>query len=249
MKKTYLAMAIILVLVALSVYGCSTTTKYIPYTPPFTSTTLPPAPTLISIAVTPSYPSNLTVGYTQQLICTATYSDGSISDITSQVTWNSSNGNIAAFYSSGGLVTGIDGGIVNITAAFTRFVSAPIRLTVISATSTLWSIQNQIFKPSTYDIAPPNGIYAQAGETLTFSWSADGGLVGYIFTVNQYNNWKNNLLGLPSSYEGYNSGSTGSITVTVQNSDTYCAVLFNNAVGIFDSGPNVEVYQAALTEH
>ena len=81
MKKTYLAMAIILVLVALSVYGCSTTTKYIPYTPPFTSTTLPPAPTLISIAVTPSYPSNLTVGYTQQLICTATYSDGSISDI------------------------------------------------------------------------------------------------------------------------------------------------------------------------
>ena len=119
----------------------------------------------------------------------------------------------------------------------------------IFPTTTLWSIKNQVFKPSTYDTAPPNGTYVQAGKTLTFSWSADGGLVGYIFTSNQYNNWKNNLLGLPSSYEGYNSGSTGSITVTVQNGDTYCAVLFNNAVGIFDSGPNVEVYQAALTEH
>ena len=119
----------------------------------------------------------------------------------------------------------------------------------IFPTTTLWSIKNQVFKPSTYDTAPPNGTYVQAGKTLTFSWSADGGLVGYIFTANQYGNWENNILGLPSSYEGYNSGSTGSITVTVQNGDTYCAVLFNNAVGIFDSGPNVEVYQAALTEH
>jgi len=120
---------------------------------------------------------------------------------------------------------------------------------ILPTTTTLWSVQNQVFKPETYDTAPPNGTYVQSGKTLTFSWSADGELVGYIFTSNQYNNWKNNLLGLPSSYEGYNSGSTGSITVTTQNSDTYCAVLFNNALGILGSGPNVEVYQAALTEH
>jgi len=127
--------------------------------------------------------------------------------------------------------------------------SAPITTVPPIATSTLWSVQDQIFKPSTYDTAPPNGIYVQAGKTLTFSWSADGGLVGYIFTANQYGNWENNILGLPSSYEGYNSGSTGSITVTIQNGDTYCAVLFNNALGILGSGPNVEVYQATLTEH
>jgi hypothetical protein len=257
MKRIHSIIAIVLVLITLSVYGCGSTTTIIQQAPNSVYTP-PAAPTLTDITVTPSYPSNLTVGYTQQFTATAAYSNGSTADVTSQATWNSGNPNIAAFNSSAGLVTGISAGTVGITATFSGLVSTPITLTVISAPittvppvsiTTLWSVQDQVFKPSTYDTAPPNGVYAQAGETLTFSWSADGGLVGYIFTENQYNNWKNNLAGLPSSYEGYNSGSTGSITVTIQNSDTYYAVLFNNALGILGSGPNVEVYQATLTEH
>jgi len=106
---------------------------------------------------------------------------------------------------------------------------------------------DQIFNAQTWDVSPSNGVYVQAGKTLTFSWSADGGLVGYIFTTNQYNNWKNSLL-LEAKYEGYDSGSTGSITVTIQSSDTYCVVLFNNAISILGEN-SVEVYQATLTEH
>src|SRR6202007_1766168 len=44
--------------------------------------------TLQSIAVTPASPS-IVNGTTQQFTATGTYSDGSKSDLTSQVTWNS----------------------------------------------------------------------------------------------------------------------------------------------------------------
>jgi hypothetical protein len=259
MKIIYSIIAVFLVIIALSVCGCSSTTTIIQQAPTLTSSTqdtstIPPPS---EIRILRQSASDLTVDYTQQLTALASWPDGSQVDATNLGTWFSSNNNVAAFNSSGGLVNGVNPGVASITVEFMGIISAPITLTVISApittvppvsTTTLWTVQDQIFKPSTYDTAPPNGIYAQPGETLTFSWSADGGLVGYIFTVNQYNNWKNNILGLPSSYAGYNSGSTGSITVTIQNSDTYYAVLFNNALGILGSGPNVEVYQAALTE-
>jgi len=49
-----------------------------------------PAPTLTSIAVTPSAPT-LAVGATQQFTATGTYSDGSTQDLTPQVTWASSS--------------------------------------------------------------------------------------------------------------------------------------------------------------
>lgn len=105
---------------------------------------------------------------------------------------------------------------------------------------------NQIFKGQTWDVFPPSGLYVQAGQTLTLSWSADGGLVGYIFTTNQYNNWRNAFQS--GAYEGSDTGSQGSVTVTIQNGDTYCAVLYNSALNILGSGPSVKVYQATLTE-
>ena len=107
---------------------------------------------------------------------------------------------------------------------------------------------NQVLNAQTWDELPTNGVYVQAGKTLTFSWSADGGLFGYVFTENQYNNWKQSLETV-ATYEGYQSGSQGSITVTIQNGDSYCAVLYNNALSILGSGPTVKVYQATLTEH
>jgi len=68
-----------------------------------------PAPaTLSSIAVTPANPS-LPVGSTRQFAATGTYSDGTSQDITTQVTWSSSAGNIATVSNvagSQGLATG-----------------------------------------------------------------------------------------------------------------------------------------------
>jgi len=93
-----------------------------------TSTT---TPTLSSITVTPNPPDNLAVGSTQQFTATGFYSDGSNADITSQVTWASSNTNIATI-SATGLATGIAAGDTSITAVLSGVTSPPVILTVTS---------------------------------------------------------------------------------------------------------------------
>ncbi len=70
--------------------------------------------TLTSIAVTPETPS-VAVGATQQMAATGTYSDGSAKNITSSVTWTSSDTDIATV-STTGLVTGVAAGTASITA-------------------------------------------------------------------------------------------------------------------------------------
>ena len=92
-----------------------------------------PAGTLASIAVTPSSPPDLRTGFTQQLEAKATYSDGSIEDVTDQVTWISSDPNSAAFISSGGLLTGMKAGTTNITASLSGQTSPPVSITVYVA--------------------------------------------------------------------------------------------------------------------
>jgi len=101
-----------------------------------------PAPiTLSSIAVRPASPPNLKVTSTQQFIATGTFSDGSTADITSQVTWQSSDTS-AASISSSGLATGEAVGSTSITASLSGVTSPSVNLTVIaySAPGTLSSI-------------------------------------------------------------------------------------------------------------
>ncbi|MGA2957592.1 MAG: Ig-like domain-containing protein [Thermodesulfobacteriota bacterium] len=107
------------------------------------STTLTVTPaTLSSIAVTPnpfplefsSFPTLLSipVGATLQFTALGTYSDGTSHDITTQVTWTSSNP-AAATISSSGLATAFAAGTANITATF-ETISGSTTLTVTSAT-------------------------------------------------------------------------------------------------------------------
>jgi uncharacterized protein YjdB len=71
-------------------------------------------PTLTTITVTPETPS-VTVGSTQQMIATGTYSDSSTKNLTSPATWSSSETDTASV-SSAGLVTGVAAGTATITA-------------------------------------------------------------------------------------------------------------------------------------
>jgi uncharacterized protein YjdB len=59
------------------------------------------------------------------------FSDGSMSDITSQVIWISSNTNIATILSNGS-ATGVAGGTAIITAASSGITGQPITLNVVS---------------------------------------------------------------------------------------------------------------------
>ena len=87
------------------------------------------APTLASIAITPTAPANLTMTVTQQFKATGTYSTGPTADITSQVTWNSSNPAVAPI-SPTGLAVGMTAGTTNITATFSGVISSAVTLIV-----------------------------------------------------------------------------------------------------------------------
>jgi uncharacterized protein YjdB len=87
--------------------------------------------TLSSIAVTPSDPS-ITSGNTEQFTATATYSDGSTANVTSQVSWKSSDTAVATIDASG-LATGAAAGSTTITASLNG-VSGTTTLTVTAST-------------------------------------------------------------------------------------------------------------------
>jgi uncharacterized protein YjdB len=80
-------------------------------------TTLTVTPILVSIAVTPETDS-VTVGNSVQFTATGTYSDGSTADLSSVVTWQSSDTDYATT-SSGGLATGVAETLISVIISAT----------------------------------------------------------------------------------------------------------------------------------
>ncbi len=74
----------------------------------------PLSPTLMSIAVTPANPS-IAVGNSEYFTATGTYSDGSTQNLTSSVTWSSSDTSVAT-NGSNGIVTPVAAGSAIVTA-------------------------------------------------------------------------------------------------------------------------------------
>lgn len=82
--------------------------------------------TLTSIAVTPANPT-LNKGFTLQLTATGTYSDGSTQDLTTQVSWSSSNTTVASvsnLLGAEGTVSGLSAGTATITASLSGVVGS-----------------------------------------------------------------------------------------------------------------------------
>ena len=98
------------------------------------ATTLTVTPAVVtSIAVTPTNPT-VVEGTTQQFIATGTYTDGSTANLTSSVTWSSSNLAVATIDASG-VATGLGTGSSTITA-ISGSVSGATTLKVTDATVT-----------------------------------------------------------------------------------------------------------------
>jgi trimeric autotransporter adhesin len=94
------------------------------------------AATLVSIAVTPAAPS-IAAGTEQQFIATGSYSDSSTQDVTTQVVWASDTPGVATISNasgSQGLASSAASGTAQISAMLGSVASAPITLTVTSAT-------------------------------------------------------------------------------------------------------------------
>jgi uncharacterized protein YjdB len=73
----------------------------------------------------------LNVGASQAFTAVGIYSDGSMTDITSQVTWTSSNTNIATILSNGS-AAGVAAGTAMISATLSGITSQSITLNVVA---------------------------------------------------------------------------------------------------------------------
>jgi PKD repeat protein len=101
-----------------------------------TNVTVTPA-ALVSIAVAPANP-NIPAGETQQFTATGTFTDTSKQDITTKVTWSSSDPTIASISNatgSQGLATGVATGPAIITATSSSNPSVPAASTTLTVTA------------------------------------------------------------------------------------------------------------------
>ena len=89
---------------------------------------------LTSIVITPATAS-IATGQTQSFTASGIFSDGSTTEITNSVTWNSSATNFATIDPIG-LATGVSAGAAVITASSGSVTSAPVTLTVTAAVLT-----------------------------------------------------------------------------------------------------------------
>jgi uncharacterized protein YjdB len=115
---------------------------------------------LTSIVITPATAS-IATGQSQSFAASGIFSDGSTTDITNSVTWNSSATNVATVDASG-LATGVSAGAANITATSGSVTSSPAALTVTAAVLT------------EIDIAPDDQYIPVGGQyplTLTGTFS------------------------------------------------------------------------------
>ena len=92
---------------------------------------------LSSIGVTPVNPT-ITTGATQAFTATGTYADGTTSNMTSQVTWASSNPSVATINSTG-LAFGANSGSTTISATLGAVAGNTLLGVVGSPFATLWS--------------------------------------------------------------------------------------------------------------
>jgi hypothetical protein len=158
--------------------------------------------TLSSIALTPA---NVTIqsSSTQQFTATGTYSDGSTQNISTQVTWSSSNTGVATINTSG-LASAVAGGISTITAT-QGAVSGNSTLNVqgpqlaIATTSLPGGIQNQSYSAT----------LTASGGTAPYTWSlATGSVLPAGLTLSS----AGQITGAPAV--------TGSSTFTVRAADS-----------------------------
>jgi len=170
---------------------------------------------LVSIAVTPANPS-IAKGLTQQFTATGTYNNSTTQDLTSMVSWTSSNPSIASIAASSGLATAAAPGPATISASMsgitgtttlTVTAAAVVSITVTPATPSIANGTTQQFiATGTYTDATTQVITGMA------TWSSSATAVA---TVGAATGLATGLSVGPSTITASLSGVSGSTTLTV----------------------------------
>ncbi len=132
------------------------------------SETEPPAPSIISIAVTPAS-QTISAGSTQQFSATGMYSNGGTQDVTAAAAWESSDTNVATI-NAAGLATAVNAGSATISAT----------LSSVTGTATLIvpSMPLTITVPPLYTAVlnqPYSASMTASGGTTPYAWTISGG--------------------------------------------------------------------------
>jgi hypothetical protein len=136
----------------------------------------------------------------------------------------------------------IIGCTVVIIVAIALIIFPPWRPLISPLEERLSSVSNVILPIGSYTTLPSNGIYLQAGQLVTVSWSADFDLDIYLFTETEFDNFKPYLI--PSGYENYFSGKGATFSTYITNNATYYVVI---AHGPESSQSTIKLYQATIT--
>jgi hypothetical protein len=147
--------------------------------------------TLQSISVTPASPS-IVAGNTQQFTATGTYSDNSTKNITSSVTWASSNPLFATIGTATGLATGVAAGTTEITATLGSVVSPNDPLTVAVSGTNLTDIVTYHYDAMRTGVNPNETILTPLTvNSATFGklgeFAVDGEIDGQVLYLSQMN--------------------------------------------------------------
>jgi uncharacterized protein YjdB len=121
--------------------------------------------TLVSLAITPANPS-IAVGSGQQLMATGTFSDNSVLNLTSSVTWSSSNPSSALIGAANSGLPGIVMGAAVGTSTITAALGSTQATTVVTVQTT--TVLNP---PNITSVSPTTGA---AGTQVTISGSGFG---------------------------------------------------------------------------
>jgi hypothetical protein len=145
-----------------------------------------PKPKLSSITIASEHPGIFQLGTSQQLTAAGTYSDHSTKDITSSVTWKSSDTTVATV-SSKGLVTAVALGTVNVTASLSGINSAAKTFPVVTI-SYITIEQKSPFKLSVkanqqFTCLATFSDGSQEDATLTGTWTSSAPTIAAITTI------------------------------------------------------------------
>ncbi|HXY62064.1 MAG TPA: DUF3443 family protein, partial [Nitrospirota bacterium] len=130
------------------------------------SSSNPAAPTLVLLSVNPPNP-DIAVGMIEQFTALGTFSDSSILDVTTIVTWNSSNQSVASIsnaVNSNGLATSLSTGSSGTTTITATLGSVSQSTTLTVTATTLVSIE----------VTPQNATIISTSTTTTQQFNATG---------------------------------------------------------------------------
>jgi hypothetical protein len=126
------------------------------------------SPVPVSLVISPANP-NIFVSGQQQFGATLNYSDGSFLNVTTAVTWNSSNPAVATVGATG-LAVGMAGGLTEIAAKWGNFLTGSTALSVTPPTVSITPSSASLMWGATQQFSA--GVTGSANQSVT--WSVDG---------------------------------------------------------------------------